>query len=865
MADKKSLLNLRISKKAYVFDTKHKYSHVKHYAVKKKAQQEPGEMLKSLFSKKAGGQKDAIAPQTPSAAAAAQMRAAPPAKKPTSTIGTMLRVAAGLILLFLLTVIWIVMTIGAGGLGGGESGPAFSGLVHYSIQDSRILTSGTEEMKKYQTYFLLDFQTENVSAFSISAKIYGEPVPAQVFVLKTPLERARIYPEFRTQLAKNVEKLGMSVNDIDYRNLGSIPGGSILIIPSGYMPSKLLGINSDYNFADLMQRGTTIIYIGLQFDEYMLDESGQPVKIPQGAFSKFGISFTKARPSSNGGLKFFDAQYVAGSSNRPNSYQFSSSSAFGSLSVLRSGRGYMVIMPQFLDNGWLEPMAGNAAEDVARLIEGEPWHSPIVSSQMLQRTDTNALGVVSLFAPPQDSTESFGKLFITTTDKGGVNMSLTRFVSVNKVQKGDLFLSRAETPLPTPVTGRSVRLSAVLSENSAQPTKLFLQAQKDGSVLLTQNLNPGESNPTLTYFPDFNADLQPGTYVLSTVDSSGRIYAASRLDIGDISIADESLDWRNGNYKFGIRDSAGRQVTANKIRVTMDGQYVKEAVATSSVLLQTGKEASRGPHEFLFEVGNLEKTLNKDYIVQVQFYERPEIIFLALLSLAIFGAGLYFRRPERVPFSLDIPDFPPLSNIKIPVRRSTVLDIFGAVNRDYAWKNMPLRLEEIKTGFRKLNYNGKPILVGDYNLERVLSVLEREGKVVSELGFYGLTTWLSESGRSMYYLAMYRRMRDIFVTNAARFSQIGSSPQYDVRAEIRSEAVFVHIYEGDESAKRALATAAQGRTFIIFRDDDAVEDFKKSLVATSRAAVVLKIEVQKGRILLFSLNGLAAYLKSMRG
>jgi hypothetical protein len=278
-------------------------------------------------------------------------------------------------------------------------------------------------------------------------------------------------------------------------------------------------------------------------------------------------------------------------------------------------------------------------------------------------------------------------------------------------------------------------------------------------------------------------------------------------------------------------------------------------------------ELKPGNHIFTFKTGSYSKPVALEYRQSKQFWDNPIVIVLGLLSIGVFAIGLVLRRPEKMRFGLDIPDFPPLSTIKIPVKRETVLDLFDSVNSSYSWQWMPLRPEEIKNGFRRLTYNGKPILIGDFNLDRVLVRLKEEGLVKEELGYFGLSRWEQQSNRSIAYLTVYRILRNVFVNNAVKFSKLGAMPDCDVKAIIGKDELYLHIMQGKETEKlvhRALATAKRGTSIMVFNTEEERDKFRDSLTSTSKLAVALKMEVNAGNILLLPVkNAITNYLKGV--
>ena len=260
-------------------------------------------------------------------------------------------------------------------------------------------------------------------------------------------------------------------------------------------------------------------------------------------------------------------------------------------------------------------------------------------------------------------------------------------------------------------------------------------------------------------------------------------------------------------------------MTVNDVKVSIGGQAQKDyqSVSTIEYVPDNFKIEENKDYEFDFVFGGMTKKVTLRWSVSPQFYENPLFIFLAVLSAVVFGVGFYLKRPDVEMFGLDIPDFPPTSTMKVSVKKDSVLSIFEQVNRDYAWERMPLKLEEIKNGFRKISYGGRPVVIGDYNLERILDSLIAKGLVKEESGYYGLTQW--EDGKTIGNLAVLRQMRDVFVTNVVRFSKFGERSDCDSLINVGQE-VYVHVYDGERTVERALRTCSRGLTIIVFKSED---------------------------------------------
>lgn len=862
----RGLLKLKIAKKAYVFDVRKKYAAVRTFNVKKKPET-PAEgiiqNISSLLKKRRPGEEKEKAP----------------AAKPSgqNLLSTTIKIAAGLLALFFLAIAFVWISVSASPAQQAPALPpsAFSGTLNFSINGSDILSVGSEQSPKYMGYMLLDYSSQGLSALNFSAYLYQQKPPTQVFVLDYLKEGADTYPEFLSGLKQTLGIAGISVNEIGLESLQTLPGGSVLLVPTGYFPEELLDSNSSTYYGNLLSRGVTIIYIGDPFDNLALDgqaSSTISVNEPELTFSTSNI------PESSGGFNLYDPQYSVAVSQAGASEGFSGGTPlYGSVSVIHRGTGTMLFIPQQLDLGWISDTRSTGTEkavnDVSRIVEEDAWNPPFAGASELGNVSGNGANALSLYtAPPFGGSFAYAEVAALATDsKGLVQQGLSTF-RLNKGQESDIVPLNAET-VPYYLIGEDTRLDMVFHEANQTPVQMYVVMYKDGTQFSRSNLENQPTAPVGQKSINFEVDALPGNYVVMVEDGNGRVYAATELSVADLDIAVNTTtnEWQTGKFVF-LLSSAGSPVFPQSLTVSMDGNY-PETYSPSTLALDGASTAleydypgkiSAGAHDFTFTVGSLKKDVRLQYTARKEFWDNPMVIVLGFVSLLVFGLGTILRRPEALRYGLDIPDFPPLSTIKIPIKRETVLEIFDNVNMRYNWKWMPLRLDEIKSGFGKLTYNGKPILVGDFNLDRILSKMREEGTIRDELDYWGRADWEKESGHSLHYLAVYRILRNVFVNNAVKFSKLDTMPDCDVKAIIGKEELYLHIMEEPKErvVHRALGTASKGPTMIVFRSEEEIEKFKPMLTSTSRLAVALKMEVNNHNIMLLPVKvAISAYLK----
>lgn len=863
------VLRSKISKNSYVFNINKKYAYSKNFLLKKKPEtpmENALEQIKEAFSKKKPEQ-ETLGKETKGSSKSG----------PSHLVIT----AILIILLFVLGgALYVFMFISATEdiVKEEEAFVGFSGMAKVFINQSEILTVPAPNEKGRQAFFQIGYSTSNLSDLDLLVRLRTAPPSTQAFLLNYPREGDDTYPAFRQELFRSVQLIGMPLNEIELDGLASLPGGATLIVPTGYFPKELLGEDYPFDYKTLLLRGVNIIYIGRDFEKTAFDRNGKTVNVAK----KNDIRFSKGGPPSTDGFRLFDPQYTASGLD-------SSKLIYGSVSGVKYGPGTMFFLPQTIDGGW----RGNgqaAAEDVVRIISEEKWVSYIANGQAKADLSAEGTGAVSVFTTPFYSDSALVEIVAISKDRKGITKRALELVEVEKKNRGYMVPYEPQA-IPYLISGQRARLNMQLKENSTEEVKLYVRLYGNGIMAQEDDLELGLTNPTTEKSKDLAVMVQPGTYVVKIEDTSGHVYAATLLDVIGPTIEKtykrENLDWRNGLFEFTIW-AGGSPPMPQTLSISLDGKgertYTPASITPlrdkSKVEYQYSDSIKPGPHFFTFKFGTWATTIQSDYILPRQPWDDPLVVLLAIMSVMIFALGYFIRQKDVVRYGLDIPDFQPLTTIKIPMKREIVLSVFDNVNAAYSWQYMPLRLEEIKAGFRRLNHNGKPILIGDFNLERVLAKLSSENLVREEIGYFGLTRWETQVKRTVRYLTIYRVMRNMFVNNAVKFTKLGAAEDCDVKIVAGKGEIYFHIMEnpfGDRKkgegnfandaesvAHRALASAKKGTTIIIFATEEECAAFFESLVSASKLAVGLKMEINNGNITLLSVkNGLPGYLKGI--
>ena len=872
-ADKQALSGLKIAKNTYLFSQRKRYAPVEHYSVKRKTAASPIERLMAKF----GG------PKPMPKGAARKARSTPPAS-PDSPIAIAIKAGLAALFIFFSLLAWILATSASGPSSQPPApavppSPVFSASLDMRVLDARLLSYGTPfDHPAYQPYALIMYSGSNLSSILLSGKLYDSPPSRQVFVLRYADEGADTLSAFRSALNDELSVRGIPVSDIGIDELHDLAGGCTLLVPTGLMPQALIDDPSGAtpSIFNLSARGVTVIYVGLPYDTKLLTPSGAYAAPGAPSLKAFPVTFdARQQVQSTDGFGLGNPLYSV-SARLSGTGGYSTSMEWGSISVLTLGNGSILFLPQTLDGGWQSDGAA-AARDIARLIDEAPQAGvqSVLQSALPVGNGTVQSGYATLFfSTPTDSPKGVIRLKFNVTDANNLTRQVVKDWPAAPYGASGLYVDNPVL-LPKFLGGGKVSLTARLP-GPGPCTKLYLELEQNSSVLeryeLEQRCTP--MNDT-TRTSSISTGLGPGTYILRLASADSRqIFAATRVTVQDLNISpegrstDQQMYFHTGRFNFSF-SSGGQGMSVPSVSVSVPGRSlpVRAFSNQSRIVYDAGTEISSGNYTFLFDFGDgYTQAVPISYTTQKAFWEQPtNLALMAIATVQFIILFFFFQRPAKPLYSLDIPDFPPQSVTKIEMPSAQALSVFDQVNRTYAWERMPLREEEIKNGFRKIIYNGKSVIIGDYNLQQLLHKLAEKGLAEEDLGYWAPKRWSRESGIPMGRMAMFRSLRDLFMINAVRFSKLGSVGSCDVKILIGNDAYFLHFYAGSpDVVPRALASARSGYTWIIFRDILERDKFSASLLSSEPQLIALKMELEAGRVSLLSLEDAGEMLKKLK-
>ncbi|MEW6328887.1 MAG: hypothetical protein AB1468_02095 [Candidatus Micrarchaeota archaeon] len=732
----------------------------------------------------------------------------------------------------------------------------------YAIVSSGVLSY--ESVGRYITYLTLRLEASNTKWMNVSIGMYERGIPTQIFLLRTYGEETSNYFQFKEALGYELNRQGLYLHgEIDDNFLKKMPSGSkaIIIVPSGRIPGYFLGLGTReaYNFTDFMQllrSGCVMIYMGKDF-RIALSEDGSQFVVDQKVLEEAGIIFKPPTGSgSAGGFSLARPLYSIGARNG------TLVNAYGSVYSVDLGTpGSFVFLPQTLDGGWKNGSV--AAQDVARIIKDVAWQKPYTSGALGVWGQEGAVNNEYTIYTRQAHfgvQNGFGKLYIETTGQDGSSYARTRYIEVKADNIGDL-----ANP-PSASNGTLITIYGFLKPNfkEGRVVQLFHDVFRNTQRVRSDKFAEGRIviRDVYEFTHKYEINLPEGEYMLRIVDNNGYAYAQSYLRVPGIGVSVLSPPHIPAFWMQLTAD--GQPVQFMEVRASIDG-LGEQGLTTDEFgrFYYAPKSVSPGSHTITVYAAGKARTITVFYKPVKQWFEQPLNQALVVITILIFFVGMFLlRRPEKVIYSIDIPDFMPLEKRFTPVSKAVVTDLFSRINSEYKWSFMPLTLEEIKNGFRKITYQGKPVLIGDHNLEKILGALIEEKSVRRVLGLYGLARWEKDAGRSLAYLAAFRLLRNAFINNGVYFTDLNKADECDTVITLNRASVYVHIYENWGVLKKVLRTLKKGRSILVFAGPDALREFRRKLGrSTAEGAIVLKLHAKSGNLVLTTVEDVERLFK----
>jgi hypothetical protein len=650
-----------------------------------------------------------------------------------------------------------------------------------------------------------------------------------------------------------------SLNYIDINKLNELPPGVIVIIPSGLMPTALLPnvtysekcpSYSNVTVVSMLSEGDTIVYVGDNFTR-SVSCSGQIALNSNRSISTL-IPFMNDTPRNNtqSKLHFNSPTFYLGPGN-----------SYGKVTEAHILNGTLIALSNYPSVGW-NYSAAYLASDISMVLESRFWMAPLATGSMNLSTFSDQ-GNATVFTinthityAPQVSTQvndSFALLRLNLSNKNAFQELEIPFRYT--LRQNGLIGMPAVTGLSQPT-----QISAQVFNASSSATIITFVP------ILTSNLTNattspvriGQTGPTALFtYPSLY--LKSGYYIAKLMDQQGNTYSYALFYVDNSTISPSSLDFKNTSFRF-TATSNGQPINGVSYKVNINGAYNGTGVIDGGSIvynLPSGVSIGYGTGYFNFEIMGRNYSMPYSYTNPNAVRIPPLYIAFVIAAIIIVVLNKVLIPPNVEEYYIDVPDVKPQKLEHASESVDSIIAVFDRVNIFYRWVHMPLTAEEVKAGISSnIKYGNTRMSITIRNTYSILNALLQKGVVQMADDYYAPTRWIKESGYSIEYLVVYRKLRDYCIANAMFITELGVSSNADVIVTSKGTQTYVKIYsKGVKSS--SIEVSQKIRTFIVFIDMEARLNFLNELYKSYGSnAQILKIAIAYGNVKLIDSDDL---------
>ncbi|NYZ75755.1 hypothetical protein H0N98_00710 [Candidatus Micrarchaeota archaeon] len=747
--------------------------------------------------------------------------------------------------------------------------------VELNVLDSGVLDYGSlaGSLPSKVIFLLTRVNGRNITNANISVKLYDSELPRDIYLLdySSPgfpgCTECDGLPDFTKSLEATIKKYGLleansTINQIKINHLDKLTRRSIIVVPTGKIPAQLVGMESGPDLNDLMRRGFVVIFLGRDLDEAFY-ANGSVVRIPSDRLTSYGISYIHRDDLSTcEGYRLQNPSFVV-------SAKFENLVAC-SMSYVQKGEGYLFVLPRSIDIGW-NANGQIAGEDVGRLIYEIRWKDPLTTgmlSILAQRINESNSNTSMIFMAPYANDSGWTRIFVNATTLNGSTLYFVTDKKITNPVKGKII------HIPQGVGDDKILIDFQFSEDfpKLRDVNISVVVYKDMQRFEKQFAHSIKIKTEYLFSSYFIVDLPIGNYTLRAEDDDGYVYAQSFLNVPPINVTIAPTVWSSEPQIFqfsalvpkyiiprnSIESSKLAPLTYRVAYLTINKTpgknlfppYLNVSGSDGVFSFAQSPSLDYGLYTFKVNISRQIIIINQTNSKPASWLDNPINVAIIVITILVAVVAIALRRPEKPVYTLDVPDFPPLEKVVVPISKFSVLSLFDSVNKEYKWSFMPLSPQELKNEMRrKITYKGVPVLITDYNLDKILEELIESGDVAKALNFYGLKTWETKSGRDMRYLALFRLLRNFLINNAIPFTDLNQRKDCGILATVKGEGFYIHIYTDENTLKRALELTGAGKNFIVFESKKELEETVKKLdLSYNSLAVIIKSEIGIGKL-----------------
>ena len=706
-------------------------------------------------------------------------------------------------------------------------------------------------------YVGISYTQTNLSRIYINASLYARPPPRSFYVLAVQNECincGNVYT-FVQNLGAALSSYGL-INSTNFNNISigsvlSIPGNSILVVPSGLIPSQLLQNIPGSNLSviqALLNRGTSIIYIGKNFSNSLIAGS---IETPSSNLPTYLLT-TPISTSPKSGY-YFDSP----------TFSFDNGAMYGPISYENVSNGSIVAFSNY-PNSWKN--VSSEASDVARASSSLFWLPRFAygfsNSSIPLNQSSGSLGItMSNSTYPYSGEQSIANL----------NSGYGRVVAYNNYNytklPGSIYVYQYFRPsysingsVSMPISlapGYSTEGEFTIFTHSSAPIPLephlevyTLNMSKVESITLPFSSQSGN----FTFYKHVTFDLPPGGYILSLESFSNAVYASGLFYIPPVSISVVSANFSTGEYKLRLY-SAGEPLSGIPYTIRVNSLYPQNGTITNGTIYYTLPKGSPEIYGNLnFNISMLSSSfhyvaVNKPISITIS----SKYIVLAIVAVIVLVLVTVVKAPDRDEFYIDVPGLQKTEKQPIKLNPAEVISSFDKLNLKYKWRYMPLSRDEVRSAISSsIRYGSLPVSLTFNNVNILIDQLSNAKLIESADDLYAPKQWMEKSGHDIEYLATFKKLRVYLVTHGYLFTDLDASDGADMVVTMHGERGRIVIYS-QTSKFASIQPVAGSKTFIAFLNAERLESFRDKLSRLyTPEAEKLRMYVDSGMIILIS-------------
>ncbi|MHB1830043.1 MAG: hypothetical protein ACYCO0_01490 [Candidatus Micrarchaeaceae archaeon] len=722
-------------------------------------------------------------------------------------------------------------------------------------------------------YSRLQYSQRNASSANLSLTIYPSNPSPQIYLINTGgyCVQCFISSSLLAALNSSLQKYGIlqagaKVNSIDINSMGSIPKGSIIILPSGLIPNILLP-NMTYTelcpkysnttIISLLNAGDTVIYAGRNFSRSVsctgqIAQNTNPEISTISQYSNPANSTNSTNPINS--TSFNSTLFF----NSP-TFFLSSGPRFGPVSSAIIFNGTLIALSNYPSSGW-DNSPGLLASDIAKAIESRFWIPILAASSPI--AIHNSSGEATLFTLNSMIQYSPG---ISAEVNGSYGLVRLRLSNSNSMREYEMplrfrLLQNGLIGMPS-VVGQTeqVQISAQVYNASNRVVIASVLLYNQNFTQMTVNpIRIGQIGSTAIYtYTSFS--IPSGYYIASLQDQSESVYSSALFFVANSSVQPLSMDFRNGSFVFYV-SSNGHNVVNSPYSININGAYN----ATGTV--QDGRISYALPKGATLDYGNAVfnvSLLGSSYLIPYPYKTNGINIPPLYIEFAIAAIIIVALNKVLVPISvdeyyIDVPDIKPSKMEHAAETSDSIISVFDKVNSFYHWNRLPLTPDELRSGIsNNIKYGNTRMSITIRNTHSILNSLVNKGLVATAGDYFAPSKWIAESGHSIDYLVIYRKLRDYCIANAMLLTEMDSSNKADVIVTNKGAQNYVKIYSSSTKMKD-IEISLKVKSFIIFIDEESRLQFLDRLyMSYGNNAEILKMAIDYGNVRLVDSDDLS--------